>query len=418
MFDKVEIIVRSGSGGDGAISFRREKFVPFGGPDGGKGGDGGSVIITADPSVTSLRGFRSKRLYKAGNGSDGKGKNQYGENGKDLALKVPVGTIILEKTTGGVTALADLGQDGQQIIVAEGGRGGWGNVRFASPTNQTPRIAQKGEGGEEKSIVLEMRLIADVGIIGFPNVGKSTFLAAASAAKPKIADYPFTTLEPVLGVAEAGQDTMVLAEIPGLVAGAHLGRGLGHDFLRHAMRTKMFIHLIDGSSASPVEDMIKVNGELSLFDPLLGARSQLVVVNKIDLPEVQARLPEIREAFNQVGTRVFFASAVTREGMVEVLAEAKKRLQPMATGKETAVAVPVKVFRPRPQPNLSIRKEDGTFIVVSPELERIVARVDMAGPEVRRQVNRQLMKLAGKTLERAGIRPGDKIRCGSFEWEW
>jgi len=290
VFDRVEIVIRAGDGGDGAVSFRREKHVPFGGPDGGDGGDGGNVVILADLSVTSLRMFKRKRVYRASKGEGGKGKKKHGKSGEDLVLRVPAGTIVLDKERSSDEALvADCAQAGQQAVVARGGRGGLGNTRFTSSTNQAPRIAQKGEVGEELSLILEMRLIADVGIIGFPNVGKSTLLAAASAAKPKIASYPFTTLEPVLGVVEVGLKSFVIAEIPGLIDGAHLGRGLGHDFLRHIMRTKILIHMIDGASASPVEDMVRVNAELSAFELTLAQKSQLVVINKIDLPQVQAQ---------------------------------------------------------------------------------------------------------------------------------
>jgi len=291
MFDRTEIRIKAGDGGNGIVSFRREKFVPFGGPDGGDGGDGGNVIIKADATVTSLRLFKQRRFYRAADGKDGKSKRQHGKKGENLILAVPEGTVILCKTQiGGDALIDDLEQLGQQIVVAKGGKGGLGNIHFASSTIQAPQIAQKGEVGEEKDIILELRLIADVGIIGYPNVGKSTLLAAASAAKPKIASYPFTTCEPVLGVVEVGRDNFVLAEIPGLIDGAHLGRGLGHDFLRHILRTKILIHLIDGSSASPVEDMIQVNTELSLFDSSLKQKPQLLAVNKIDLPQVRTRL--------------------------------------------------------------------------------------------------------------------------------
>jgi len=260
MFDQAEVKVKAGDGGNGVVSFRREKFVPFGGPDGGDGGDGGDVIVRADPAVESLRAFKQKRFYRAANGENGRGKRQHGKNGENLVLTVPVGTVILCKTHMGDDAfIDDLKQAGQQVVVAKGGKGGLGNTHFTSATNQAPRIAQKGEVGEDNSIVLEMRLIADVGIIGYPNVGKSTLLAAASAARPKIASYPFTTREPALGVVEVGRESLVLAEIPGLIDGAHLGRGLGHDFLRHTLRTKILIHLIDGGSASPVEDLTRVN---------------------------------------------------------------------------------------------------------------------------------------------------------------
>jgi len=423
MFDKVEIGVKAGDGGDGVVSFRREKFVSLGGPDGGGGGDGGDVIIMADDGVTTLRRFKQRRVYRAGNGGNGQGKRKHGKKGKALVLAVPVGTVVSYKTQhiDGDAFIADLEQLGQKVVVAKGGKGGFGNVHFASSTNQAPQIAQRGEGGEEESIILEMRLIADVGIIGYPNVGKSTLLAAASAAKPQIASYPFTTREPVLGVVEVGRQSFVLAEIPGLIDGAHLGRGLGHDFLRHIVRTKILIHLIDGSSASPVEDMVQVNAELSLFDSALAQKPQLVAVNKIDLPQVRARLAEIKDAFSSVGTPVFFVSAATKEGVSELMAETGKTLQAVNRLKQEAgEKIPQKVFRPQPRGvSISVHKEDNTFVVVAPGLERIVARTNAASAELHWQLRRQLAR-AGvtKALERAGIKPGDRVRCGNLEWEW
>ena len=420
MFDQVEIVVKAGAGGDGIVSFRREKFVPFGGPDGGDGGDGGDVIIVADAAVTSLRGFKQKRFYRAAGGKDGKSKRQHGKKGEDLVLTVPVGTMVLSKTQiGGDDLIADLELPGQKAVVAKGGEGGLGNIHFASSTNQAPQIAQKGEGGEETSIILELRLIADVGIIGYPNVGKSTLLAAVSAAKPKIASYPFTTREPILGVTEVGPESLVLAEIPGLIDGAHLGRGLGHDFLRHIVRTKILIHLIDGGSTSPVEDMIRVNAELSLFDSALAQKPQLVAVNKIDLPPVQARLTKIKDAFSRLGT-VCFISAATREGVTELMAETAKLLKQVTAVKGAGKKVPMKVFRPRPRGiDTSVRRDGDTFVVVAPGLERIMTRLGATSPDVRRQLRRQLARLGvSKSLEKAGIKPGDRVRCGDLEWEW
>ncbi len=421
MFDRVEIVVKAGDGGDGIVSFRREKFVPFGGPDGGDGGDGGDVIIVADAAVTSLRGFKQKRFYRAADGKDGKGKRQHGKKGEDLVLTVPVGTMVLSKLQIGSDALiADLEEPGQQAVVAKGGEGGLGNIHFASSTNQAPQIAQKGEGGEETSIILELRLIADVGIIGYPNVGKSTLLATVSAAKPKIASYPFTTREPILGVTEVGPESLVLAEIPGLIDGAHLGRGLGHDFLRHIVRTKILIHLIDGGSTSPVEDMIRVNAELSLFDSALAQKPQLVAVNKIDLPPVRARLTKIKDAFSSVGTTVCFISAATGEGVTEFMAETAKLLKQVTAVKGAGKKVVKKVFRPQPRGvDTSVRRDGDTFVVVAPGLERIMTRLGATSPDVRRQLKRQLARLGvSKSLEKAGIKPGDRVRCGDLEWEW
>jgi len=420
MFDWVEIVVKAGNGGNGVVSFRREKFVPFGGPDGGDGGRGGDVIIKADPAVTSLRSFKNKRYYRAIAGSGGKGKRQHGKKGQDLVLTVPIGTMVLNKLQiGGDTLIADLEETGQQVVVAEGGRGGLGNIHFASSTNQAPQIAQKGELGEEKSIILELRLIADVGVIGYPNVGKSTLLAAASAAKPKIASYPFTTREPVLGVVEVGQESLVLAEVPGLIDGAHLGRGLGHEFLRHVVRTKVLIHLIDGSSESPLEDMVRINTELSLFDSVLAQKPQLVAVNKVDLPPVRLKLAAIKDAFAKLGT-AFFISAATREGVAELMAETMKLLKKVTAEKEVGKEVPKKVFRPKPWGmDTSVRREGDTFVVIAPRLERIMARMDITSLSGRQQLKRQLTRLGvSQSLEKAGIKPGDRVRCGDLEWEW
>ena len=317
MLDQIGIAVKAGDGGSGAISFLREKFVPFGGPDGGDGGDGGDVVIRAEAGVTGLQMFRRKGLYRAGNGGNGRGRKKHGKDGEELVLAVPLGTVVWDETgVGGEEIIADLEQAGQQAVVVRGGRGGRGNVHFASSTSQAPRLAQKGQAGEERSIMLELRLIADVGIIGYPNVGKSTLLTTASAAKPKIDSYPFTTLEPVLGVVEVGQRSFVLAEIPGLIDGAHLGRGLGHDFLRHVMRTKMLIHLVDGASAFPVEDMVRVNTELALFDAALVEKPQVVALNKVDLPRVQSRLAELKDAFlyktEETGRNTVFPISTTR----------------------------------------------------------------------------------------------------------
>jgi GTP-binding protein len=420
MFDHVEISIKAGDGGKGAVSFRREMFVPFGGPDGGDGGKGGDVVIRADKSTDSLRAYRNKRLYKAENGYNGAGKQKYGKSGKNLIMSVPAGTIIIAKEEdGSEITLADLGSAGEEIIVAAGGKGGHGNVHFKSSTNQTPRIAQKGETGEERTLRLEMRLIADVGIIGYPNTGKSTLLAVASAAKPKVASYPFTTLEPVLGVVNIGMESFILAEIPGLIEGAHLGKGLGHDFLRHAMRTKMFIHLISGTSDTPDEDMIKVNNELAMFDTSLAQKPQIIAVNKTDLPEVQEKLDIIKSELSGAGIKAHYISATTGEGVKELMAAALEILE-KKTVTEKPPEVPGKVFRPQPKEGrIKVTKEKDVWVIRASGLDRLIAGSGVTGGELRWQLNRQLEKHSvNSVLERAGVKAGEKVRCGDLIWEW
>ncbi len=421
MIDRVEILVKAGDGGNGAISFRREKFVPYGGPDGGDGGNGGNVIIKADPAVTSLRKYQYRKLYRAGVGQQGGGGRKHGRNGNDMILPVPPGTLVTNKTTLPDSELIfDLKEAGEQAVVAGGGRGGKGNVHFASSTQQAPRIAQRGEPGEEGAIILEMRLIADVGIIGYPNAGKSTLLAKASAARPKIASYPFTTLEPILGAVEVGRQDFILAEIPGLIEDAHLGRGLGHEFLRHSLRTKLLLHLIEGSHESPVEDMIKVNNELALYDSALAQKPQLVAVNKVDLPQVAARQPEVAESFRQAGIEVFFVSAATGQGINELMAAVAEKLRQVEKSQPALEEEPRKVFRPQPRDRgTRVSKEGETFVIQAPELDRIVAMRGVTESELSAQLRRLLSKAGiARELEKAGIKAGDRVRCGTVEWEW
>jgi GTP-binding protein len=418
MFDITEIKVLAGRGGDGAITFRREKFVPFGGPDGGDGGKGGDIIIQADPAVMNLWGFKKKQLYKGDNGGAGAAQKKHGRNGDPLILKVPEGTIVYEKNSSGTDELlGDLEKEGDQVIAAHGGRGGLGNVHFASSTNQTPRLAQSGENGQEKILALELKLIADVGIIGYPNVGKSSLLSLATAAKPEIANYPFTTREPIVGVVGVRYENFVLAEIPGLIDGAHLGRGLGHDFLRHSMRTRLLIHLIDGTAESPLDNMIKVNNELSLFDSQLARKPQIVVINKIDLPEIQDKKKEIKKSFREADIDVHFISALSGEGIPELM----KTVNDLLKASEILNQEPApRVFHPLPRhKQVTITREDDVFVVSEPELERIVSRVDMSDPTIQGQVLGQMVRLhVDKALENAGIKRGNVIRCGASEWEW
>ncbi len=421
MFDKVEIVVIAGKGGDGVVSFHREKFVPLGGPDGGDGGNGGSVIIRADKNVSSLIGFQNKSVYRAGNGSNGYGRKKHGRSGSDLILNVPVGVTITDRTKlGDELEIHDLTNPGQRVIVAVGGHGGLGNTHFVSPTNQAPQVAQRGESGEKKELILELKLIADVGIIGYPNVGKSSLLTIASAARPKIANYPFTTLDPVLGCVEVGQRNFILAEIPGLIPGAHFGRGLGHDFLRHILRTRIILHLIDGKSISPIEDMTRVNMEIDLFDSDLSQKDQIVAINKIDLPDVRNREADIKQAFCGIGIEPFFISAITGEGVPVLMQKILQILEESETEPSEVSGRDVEVFHPKQKSiKIKVYREGDTYVLNAAALERIIGGTDLTNPEARRQLNRWLYQPAvRKTLERVGIKPGNKVRCGVLEWRW
>jgi GTP-binding protein len=421
MFDKAEIKVIAGSGGDGVVSFRREKFVPLGGPDGGNGGNGGNVVIRVDSNKSTLRDYRYRLNYRADNGGNGGSCRKHGKNGADLVLVVPPGTVISNKNRPGDDfERHDLSAPDQKVVVARGGRGGIGNTHFTSSTNQAPRIAQKGEAGEEKELLFELKLIADVGVIGHPNAGKSSLLASASAARPKIAAYPFTTLEPVLGVVEVGNRSFVLTEIPGLISGAHLGKGLGHDFLRHVLRTKVLIHLVDGGSPSPAEDVARVNAELGLFDSTLAEKPQLVAVNKIDLSEVKDKMAATEADFKSVGISPQFISAITGEGVSALMSKVLELLAGFTAGEIGVDEAPPKVFHPEPKGGaVKILCEDGIFILQAPGLERIVAGSELKDPEVRRQLHRHLNRPSiRKALEKAGAKPGDIVRCGIMEWKF
>jgi GTP-binding protein len=416
MFDVVRVRVQGGRGGKGAITFRREKYVPYGGPDGGDGGDGGAVVLVADQSVATFKEFIRGGLYHARDGEDGRGQKKVGKRGGDLLIRVPVGTIVHQSSGGEENAIiADLVQPQDRVVVACGGKGGWGNVHYATSTNQTPRLAQVGGEGEQAELVLELRLIADVGIIGYPNVGKSSLLAAASHARPRIADYPFTTKEPELGVVQVDNETFVLAEIPGLIEGAHQGRGLGYEFLRHSTRTRAFIHLVSGDSESPVNDMIKVNNELALYDAALAQRPQIVAVNKIDLPEVRQKMAIIEDDFAAIGTAVRFISAASGEGVPDLM----RATFELVKRKAPPEAAPPKIFRPQPRRRAVVDKEGDAYVIHQPDIERVCSRVDLEDETVRWQLHGLLVRKGiGRELEKAGIKEGDKVRCGDAEWEW
>ena len=417
MIDKVEIYVRAGDGGNGMIGFRREKYVPYGGPDGGDGGHGGNITVVADRGMnTLLKYYQGKRRFAAERGENGSGRKKHGKNGSDLDIKVPQGTLIYKEREGERELMVDMAVDGQRVMVARGGRGGYGNTRFATLVNQAPRIAQKGEVGDEASLILELKLIADVGIIGHPSVGKSTLLAAASAARPKIAAYPFTTTEPILGVVDVGHNSFVLAEIPGLIEGAHRGLGLGHDFLRHAERTRVLIHLLDGSSANPRADMDQINKELAMFNPVLASKRQLVAVNKIDLPQVLERIPELQKELGN-GEAPLFISAATTEGVSQLMTKACEMLDSIAAPQPVEA---ITVFRPQPRKErVTVSMEGEVFVVSSSRAEKLIARMDVQNPEARAYIRNQFTRIGvAKALKNAGVKLGDMVRFGKVEMKW
>jgi GTP-binding protein len=348
MVYKREIIVWGGSGGDGCVSFRKEKYVPFGGPDGGDGGDGGNAVITADPNLMDLSLLGRRKEFAAENGRRGGSSRQRGRKGDDLAISVPVGTMVFTKADSGEEIpLADLKAPGQKVLVAKGGRGGLGNTRFATAVNQAPEIASKGGTGEKRYIVLETKLITDMCIVGLPNSGKSTLLSAISRAKPEIAGYPFTTRQPILGVMPGDRRDFIVAEIPGLVEGAHLGKGLGNDSLRHAERTKLLIYLLDGSSPSVVDDFGTLDKEIALYKDL-SHKAKIVAVSKVDLPEVQASLPAVKQCFAKVGVPVFYISAVSGQAVLELTRKAMDMVEQASRDEEMTFQSQIAVFRPKP----------------------------------------------------------------------
>jgi len=416
-FDEARIQLASGRGGDGVVHFRREKYVPRGGPDGGDGGKGGDIVFVVDEHLNSLSSFRKSRHYRAQDGNSGGGSDKTGAAGQDLIIPVPAGTQIRSDRDGEL--LADLTTPGQQVVLLHGGRGGRGNARFANSRNQAPRMAERGEPGTEMWVRLELRLIADVGIIGLPNAGKSTLLAAVTNARPKIADYPFTTLQPNLGVAELDLDTtLVLADIPGLIEGAHAGVGLGFQFLRHIQRTRVLIHMLDGTSPDPLADYTQINAELALFDEELLDKPQLVALNKIDLPQVRERLPEIEAGFSAHGIDLLPVSALARSGLRELLLAAAEALQHAPAPEVEESELPV--YRLEQDPGFELSREpDGSWRVSGAAIERAAEMTYWEYDESVRRFQRLLSRLGvEQALLEAGITSGETVHIGEYELEW
>ena len=414
--DEATIYVKSGKGGDGAVHFRQEKYIPRGGPDGGDGGRGGNAIIKVLSTLNTLYEFQHQHRFYAEDGKRGGRSNRTGHSAEDLFIHVPAGTIIYDSDSGEV--IADLINENQEIMICKGGRGGRGNARFANSRDQAPRVAEKGEPGQERNIRLELKLIADVGIIGVPNAGKSTLLAAVTNARPKIAGYPFTTIEPNLGVARLDDhQTLVLADIPGLIEGAHTGSGLGFEFLRHIQRTRVLIHLLDGLAEDPILDFAQINSELSLFDPDLAKKPQIVAVNKMDLPEVQTRWGDIQKKLKKKGVSAIQISAVTGANLRSLLFKALELLQETPIAPQES-AVPI--YHPLSDPRkYEIHRVSNGWRISGASIERAAAMTYWENDASIRRFQRILETLGiDEALRKAGVKEGDMVNIGDYELEW
>jgi len=416
--DQVEIHIRSGKGGDGMVHFHREKFVPRGGPDGGDGGKGGDVIFEVKSTLNTLSAFHQKQKFKAEEGVRGGPSQRTGRNGKDLVIYVPPGTMLFDTDTGEL--IGDLTKPGETLTVLKGGRGGRGNQHFATSRNQVPRTGEKGEPAQEKRLKLELKLIADIGLIGVPNAGKSTLLSVLTNANPKIAPYPFTTLEPNLGVANIDEHTtVVLADIPGLIEGAAQGAGLGHDFLRHVQRTRVLIHLLDGLSEDPIADYSQINSELSLFDPNLARKPRIVALNKIDQPEVQERLGDIQNKFKELQVELMTISALARTNTRELLIQAYQMLQ--ETPLPEAVELPLPIYKSKEDPREFAIQREGAheWRISGLAIERAAAMTYWQHDGSVRRFQKIIQALGvDDALRKAGVQEGDTVAIGKFELEW
>ena len=437
MIDTVRLNIKAGNGGNGCVSFLREKFRPKGGPNGGDGGDGGSAYIVGDPSLNTLLHLKFNSTFYVDRGQHGKGKDQRGGNGADTVIKVPVGTVVWRIDSDGPDDkefIADIVDETPQLV-AHGGRGGWGNTHYVSSTNQEPMLSQQGESGDWVVLFLELKLLADVGLLAKPNAGKSTLISRCSAAKPRIADYPFTTVEPILGVVTTRGQEFVMMEIPGLIEGAHDGVGLGDQFLRHAERARVYVHLIDGLSPDPVADFHMINRELREFNPMMAEKPQVIAVSKMDVTEVRERREELafvlqEEITDSAGEKpaIFFISAVTGEGIDDLLGQIVKLLNvlpkevPLAMPEPELVAATGSLRGPGSRGGRtgnSFHVENGVYVVQSEHLERLSARADLRDYRVMLQLWREMTRLGiARRLEEAGIEAGATIRIGKAEMEW
>jgi GTP-binding protein len=415
--DHAKIYVKGGDGGNGIVAFRREKYIPMGGPAGGDGGRGGNVVFVADEGLSTLMDFKYRKHFKAERGAHGRGKNMHGSWGEDLVVRVPVGTVIRDDDSGQV--IADLTRAGQEVIVARGGRGGRGNARFSSSVNRAPSISENGEPGEERWIRLELKLLADVGLVGFPNAGKSTLISVISAAKPKIADYPFTTLVPNLGVVQTrGHDSFVVADIPGLIEGAHQGMGLGYEFLRHVERTRVLLFVLDTAQTEGrdcLEDYEVLRRELQAFNPDLAHCPFLIVANKMDLPDAETNLLRLQEQF---GDQIIPISAATGQGIENLVDRTWELLskvprEEMLTGEEAVV------HRFEEEEPFTIEKINGVFEVKGKRIEKLVAMTNFDTDDGLLRFQRIIEKIGlEEALKEMGIQEGDTVRIKDLEFEY
>ena len=419
--DYVRIHAEAGKGGNGAIAFRREKYVAAGGPDGGDGGKGGDVYFKVDKDANTLIEFRYKKKFKAENGENGEGGHRFGKSGEDLYIPVPIGTVIKDTATDEV--LADLSEPGQVALILKGGRGGKGNSHFATSTRQAPRFAQDGEPGEEKELTLELKLLADVGLIGFPNVGKSTFLSVVTSATPKIANYHFTTIEPNLGVVKSKYgDSFVIADIPGIIEGASTGVGLGIQFLRHIERTRLLLHFIDVSGTegrNPVDDYYKVNEELKKYSEKLSKRTQIIVANKIDSMQDTSLYEELEKVAKEHKQKIFKISGATGEGVEELMNYVSKTLKTLPKENLVEIKEKEKVYTLNDEPDFIITREKGAFVVKGEKVDSIMRKVNIGDYESLFYLHKRLDEIGlNQALKKQGIKDGDIVKIGDYEMEW
>lgn len=417
--DKVKIYVKAGDGGNGVVSFRREKFVPRGGPDGGDGGKGGDVILKVDSNLSTLTDFRYKSHYKADRGDHGQGSNKRGRNADDLVINVPPGTIVKDAKTGEV--IADLVKEGETFTVAHGGRGGKGNARFATATHHAPDFAEKGEPGEELWIVLELKMLADVGLVGLPNAGKSTLLSCMTRAKPKIASYPFTTLYPNLGVVDLSKESgksFVVADIPGLIEGAHEGQGLGHDFLRHIERTRLLVHVVDmsGFEQDPIESFKMINGELKKYNNKLSEKPRIIAANKMDLPQSKEHLQRFKEYFSDEDLEIYPVSGATNMGVKELIYAIASKLEKLPREYKT-VETKGKHYTFKNTKDFKIRRKNHIYYLEGKYIERLVAMTDLNNESAVKRLQRTFKRIGLEdALKREGIKQGDTVVIGENEF--